>query len=131
MTNLASKLALAAALAASIPTLAHARPCDAAPVVAAQYDRADPGAGGWRPDGRGDDRDGWRRDDRREERGGWRHAQRERIRLELAQLEARRADFHATWHRRGEVRRFERWYAEERAELLGRLAELDRAYAFR
>lgn len=123
MTNLASKLALAAALAAAVPALAQARPCDddrpAAPDVRVQYGPADAHARGWRPD------------DRRDDRRGWRHEQRQRIQVELARLDQRRADFHATWHRRGEVRRFERWYAQERTELLGRLAELDRAYAFR
>jgi hypothetical protein len=108
MTSL-RKLALAVALAAAIPSAALAKPCDS--------ERAYPAPPRPAP-------------------AGWHYASpRERevreLRRELRELEATREDFHARYAGRpGKIRKFERWYAERRAELVERLDEL-RYYAWR
>jgi hypothetical protein len=116
MTTRLSKLLAAAVLAGSVPAAASARDCD--------HDRDRPAAvviqpAPWRPA----PAPGWRD-------GGWREvAWRERelasVRAELRALDARRADFHArnAW-RPGQLRRFDRWYLERRAELERRWQEL-------
>jgi hypothetical protein len=101
----ASKLALAAALAAAVPTLGSASPCNdahhAAPVVTYPQHES-----------RGIRHDGWR--------------EREQLRFERARLEEQRNEFYARWGRSpGKVRKFERWYAGERAELERRREELN------
>jgi len=126
MTRLASKLALAAVLAAALPAAAGARPCDDPrrddpryPEQALPAPYYPPAAPPPMPAGWG--RNGWRERDR---------ALRE-IDRELYVLEARRAAFYQRrgWHER-KVRRFERWYASERAELERRRDELQH-YAWR
>ncbi len=54
----------------------------------------------------------------------WRHAEARRLRLQYLRLEMARARFASEWHRPREVRRFERWYAWQRAELDRRWAAL-------
>lgn len=122
-----SKLVAAALLAtASAPALAsddcdhdHGRPAAHHPASAGYvhgygYDYDDRGRG---------------RDHRHD---GWRAQERARLRVELARLDERRAEFHARWgwHPR-KVARFERWYRSERAELLRRWDALDWRYAAR
>ena len=101
MTSL-RKLALAVALAAAVPSAALAMPCEA--------ERSYPVPPRPVP-------------------AGWQHeSARER---ELRALEDTRADFHARYAGRpGKVRKFERWYAERRAELEARRDAL-RYYAWR
>jgi len=61
----------------------------------------------------------------------WRDRQIAHLRIEFRELERRRAEFYARHHRgRGEVRRFERWYAGRRTELEHRWNELQ-YYAWR
>lgn len=122
------KLAFAAAILAAAPS-ARARDCDAhrAAPVYAPADRD--GSSGWR-DGEHerwrDDHDGWRH-----RRDHWREREVAELRSRFAALDRARADFYARpGHRRGEVRRFERWYASERAALERRWDELTR-YAMR
>jgi hypothetical protein len=123
MTNLASKLALAAALVAAVPAVTLA--CDddrAAPVAVYpapppapvtvytpayapgptyQYEAAPAYGPAYR-------HDGWR----------WRAQERARLRAEYARLDRIRDDFYARpGLRRGQARRFEAWYADRRAEL--------------
>jgi hypothetical protein len=109
MMNLISKLALAAALTAALP--AAARPCDedvAAPAVIYPVPARAPVAYGREY---GDQYEGRRH-------VGWREQERARLRLEYARLDDARADFYARpGVRRGQVRRFERWYVAQRAEL--------------
>jgi hypothetical protein len=108
MTSL-RKLALAVALAAAVPSAALAMPCEA--------ERSYPVPPRPVP-------------------AGWQHeSARERelreVRRELRALEDTRADFHARYAGRpGKVRKFERWYAERRAELEARRDAL-RYYAWR
>jgi hypothetical protein len=106
MTRLASKLALAAVLTATLPAAALAQPCDddrRSPVqalpVAHRPPAPPPMPAGW-------------------EREGWRERELREIRSDLRALEAKRAAFHQRWgwHAR-KVARFERSYALERAEL--------------
>lgn len=125
--KLVSKLALAAALASAVPTLAHACDDDRRPAPpfasgAALTDRAGPYAPGWR-----DARDE-RFEQRRQE--GWRFRQMIEVREERARLERARDRFYATPHRRYEIRRFEEWYATRRAVLDRRMDAL-RMYASR
>ncbi|WP_242346121.1 hypothetical protein [Anaeromyxobacter terrae] len=123
MTSLTlRKLALAVALAAALPSAALAKPCDDD-----RFPPPRPAPADWGRDGGPD----WGRDGR-----DWRHeSPREReareIRRELRELEDTRADFYARFGGRpGKVRRFERWYAERRAELDARWDAL-RTYAWR
>lgn len=127
MKKLVSKLALAAALASAVPTLAHA--CDddrrPAPPFASGVtlsDRDGPYAPGWR------DRRGERFEHRRQE--GWRFRQMIEVREERARLERARDQFYAAPHRRHEIRQFEAWYATRRADLDRRMDAL-RMYASR
>lgn len=120
-----SKLVAAALLAtASAPALAsddcdhdHGRPAAHHPASAGYVH------------GYGYDYDDRGRDHRHD---GWRAQERARLRVELARLDERRAEFHARWgwHPR-KVARFERWYRSERAELLRRWDALDWRYAAR
>lgn len=122
--TLASKLTLAALLALATPTLTAARPCDT------DHDRArGPVA---RPVASPYDREGWRDRDGHRHRDGWRERARAELRVEYARLDHDRAAFYASRasHRPGKVRKFERWYAAERAELDRRWAALD-VYAWR
>ena len=102
-SRIVSKLALAAVLAGSVPTLAAAHD-DVRPVVA----------------------------ERREELAAsrWREERRERelatARADLRRLEAERAEYLRHPHRRGELRRYESRYSERRAELERRRHELER-----
>jgi hypothetical protein len=106
MTSL-RKLALAVALAAAIPSAALAKPCE--------MDRSHSAPPRPAP-------------------AGWQHqSARERelseIRRELRALEDTRADFYARYAGRpGKVRKFERWYAERRAELEARRDALRHGY---
>lgn len=99
----ASKLAVAAALAASLPALAAARDCDHPPVPA-------PAPAAWvmpavRPV-------------RPPPPPAWRERERAALRAEFRALDAERARFYAQpGVRRGQARRFERYYAARRAEL--------------
>lgn len=128
MTNVARKLALAAALTAAVPAAAHAKPCDRdLPVVVhpAPAPAPLPAPAGWHED-RWDDR-GPRHAD------GWRARERAALRGEYARLETSRDRFYARWNGHpppGKARRFERWYAHERAELDRRWDALQ-AYASR
>lgn len=116
MTSRATKLAVAAVLAASLPAAAAARDCDPAHHAPPAYGApaaypAYPGAPGPAPRH-------WRE-------GSWRQRELARVRAEIGALEQRRAEVHARFgwdHRR--VRRFERWYAVRRAELDRRWYEL-------
>mgnify|MGYP003474020974 CR=1 FL=1 len=119
MTRLASKIALAATLAALIPAVAAADPRDHdrrrpdVTVPAPYHSPAPPTPAPL-----------WQREGRRA------HELRE-LRRELRELEARRAAFHARWGWHGrKVQKFERWYAYERAELDRRWHELQ-YYAWR
>jgi hypothetical protein len=105
-----SKLALAAVLAASLPAAAAARDCDHghgddyppadwAPPAAYPLPPPQPAARPWR-----------------EVR--WRERQLAALRAERRALEEERADFYARpGVRRGQARRFERYYAERLADL--------------
>lgn len=101
----------------------------------------------WRDDSR-NDRDGrfsrWSGHDRWSETrrptpAPWRYAEWRELRREFWQLEQARDQFYASgWHRRGEVRRFERWYAwqrdaleRRRDALVARYQPYGRAYAWR
>lgn len=123
MKKIVSKLALAAALAAAVPAAARAEPCDdhdrraPAPAVYVPAQTVYTPAGQWR----GHDRP--RHD-------GWRAQEQARLRIEFARLDEARDRFYAVHHRRGEVRRFERWYGERRAELERRWSEVS-YYAWR
>jgi len=56
---------------------------------------------------------------------GWRERELRAVRAELRSLDAARARFYAEYGRRpGKVRKFERWYAARRAELVRRWSEL-------
>jgi len=56
---------------------------------------------------------------------GWRARELRAVRAELRSLDAARARFYAEYGRRpGKVRKFERWYAARRAELVRRWSEL-------
>ena len=109
----ASKLLLAAALAASLPAAAAARDCDhgvPAPEAwappAAYPVRPPPPAYRWRE-------------------ARWREREVLALRAELRALDAERARFYALpGVRRGQARRFERYYAERRAELERRWSDL-------
>jgi hypothetical protein len=128
--NAAFAIAAAAALA---PAAAHA--CELQPpghvhvkvhappvVMHAEWNgRADHDGRGpdWERGGR-DGGPGWRGHDGRTQ--GWEHRrwvkqQRAEVRAAYARLDEARAHFYARPHRRWEVRKFERWYARERAEL--------------
>lgn len=118
MTTLFSKLALAAALTATIPAAAlasdcqhdHGRPVAAYPVPA-------PAPAVYGSVVFGVDHEYGRAVERRRQ-ASWREQERARLRLEYARLDEARADFYARpGVRRGQVRKFERWYAAERAEL--------------
>jgi hypothetical protein len=136
MTSRVSKLVLTAVLAGSIPALAAAsdRDCDhdrdGRPVVTApvytppppawapppaQYP-APPAPPAWQD---------WR--ERRAHEAGWRHRELASVHAELRALDAERAEFHArnAW-RPGQLRRFDRWYFERRAQLERREHELER-----
>jgi hypothetical protein len=112
MTSRIPKLILVAALAASLPAAAAADDrCDhragpGGPAAAPYAYPADPGPRRWRE-------------------GEWRDRQLHRIDAELRALDAERAELHARWAGRpGRLRRYDRWYAERRAELEHRRAEL-------
>ncbi len=126
MTSRISKLVLAAALASSLPAAAAARDCDgdrvpaiqvpAWPVYPAQPAYAQPDYGpayGTYPSNRH-----WRDH-------GWRERELEHLRAEFRELDETRAAFYARprWNP-WRARRFERWYAERRAELELRWNEL-------
>ncbi len=132
MTSRISKLVLAAVVASSLPAAAAARDCDhdgtpptaygappvyAPPAPAAYYDPAPP-APGYEREG------GWRNG------GWWRAREIAHVREEIRGLDQARAEFYAWPHRRWEVRRFERWYGERRAQLEHRIDELQ-AFASR
>ncbi len=70
-------------------------------------------------DGRGPDWERGARDGGLQgwERGRWVEHQRAELRAAYARLDEARAHFYARPHRHWEVRKFERWYARERAEL--------------
>jgi len=110
----ASKLALAAALAASLPAAAAARDCDhgtPAPLAwapPAAYPVRPPPPPAWRE-------------------ARWREREVAALRAELRALDAERARFYAQpGLRRGQARRFERYYAERRAQLERRWGDLRR-----
>ncbi len=117
MTAIRTAAFAIAAAAALAPAAAHA--CELHPRDAVHVKvHAAPGAmnAGWNAreghHGRGHE---WERGGRD---GGWRAAhERAELRAEYAQLDAVRARFHARPHPRAEVRRFEAWYARERAAL--------------
>lgn len=128
-----SKLALAALVATTTPALASAKPhCEA------DHDHASHGGAAAPVSDRGWDRerdhgrDGWRERDGRWHRETWRERERAALRYEYARLDGERHAFHASraGHHPRKVRRFERWYAAERAELDRRWAALD-VYAWR
>jgi hypothetical protein len=137
MKPVARSLAIAAVLAAAAPAAAHpgdedrpAPPPSSYEMPASGYGApiAYPSDGGWRDrDGSGDrdgwsgrgDRDGWRR------QYGWRARELERIRADIASLDAQRAAFYQRYaYRPGKLRRFDRWYFAERAALERRRNEL-------
>jgi hypothetical protein len=116
MTIPLSKLALAAALAAAVPAAALADGCDhdRRPVAVVTVPVPAPAPYGY---DRGYEYDrGY--DQRGRRHAGWREQERARLRLEYARLDQAREDFYARpGLRRGQARRFERWYAEQRSEL--------------
>jgi hypothetical protein len=118
MTSRIPKLILVAALAAALPAAAAADGCDrdvgwGGPAGAPYARPADPGPRRWRE-------------------LEWRDRQLHRIDAELGALDAGRAEFHARWAGRpGRLRRYDRWYAERRAELEHRRAELLERFAWR
>ncbi|HYD39263.1 MAG TPA: hypothetical protein VEB43_00410 [Anaeromyxobacter sp.] len=122
-----------AAAAALAPAAAHA--CELQPpghvhvkvhaepaVVNAEWNgRADHDGRGpdWERGGR-DGGPGWRDHGGRHhdwEHRRWVKHQRMELRAAYARLDEARAHFYARPHRRWEIRKFERWYARERAEL--------------
>ena len=117
MTTLFSKLALAAALTATVPAAAladcehdHGRPVAVYPVPA-------PAPAVYGSVVFGVDHEYGRFQERRRQ-ASWREQERARLRLEYVRLDEAREDFYARpGVRRGQARRFERWYAEQRAEL--------------
>lgn len=141
MKRLVSKLAVTAFLASSLPALAAARdrehdrdrytrPAPAWPAPHAPAARPAPlgpfhGDHDWREAN-------WREREARWREASWREREVARLRAEFRELDLRRAEFHARGPRgRGQVRRFERWYAARRAELELRWDELHRgAYAW-
>lgn len=131
MKRLVPKLAAAAVLAASLPALAVARDCeheyehdhDRWPVPAWSPPQAPAARPAPYAPRHGDH--GWRE-------ASWRQREIARLRAEFRELDLRRAEFYARGPRgRGQVRRFERWYAERRAALEVRWDELHRgSYAW-
>ena len=124
MTSRLSKLVAAAVLAGSLPAAAlahdgeHDRDRDARPVVVAPAPRYLAPA----------PREEWRVQLREHRRDGlWRERELASCRAELGALDAARADFHArnSW-RPGRLRRYDRGYYEQRAELERRMSELQR-----
>jgi hypothetical protein len=125
MTSFARKLALVAVLAAALPAAARAQPCDDHRPVAVPAYPPPPAPAAWRDGDR--DREGWR-DHRRAE---WRERELRELRAEFRALEDERASFHARFGWNGRrVARFERSYAERRAELQRRWDALQQ-YAWR
>jgi hypothetical protein len=109
----ASKLLLAAALAASIPAAAAARECD----------HGTPAPEAWAPPATWPVRPPPQPSQWREAR--WRERELLTLRAEFRALDAERARFYAQpGVRRGQARRFERYYAERRAELERRWSDL-------
>jgi len=105
MTSL-RKLALAVALAAAVPSAALAKPCE----VERSYSVPRPAPAGWHHESA-------------------RERELREIRRELRTLEDKRTDFYARYAGRpGKVRKFERWYAERRAELEARRDALSHRY---
>ncbi len=112
MTSRLSKLVLAAVLAGSIPAAATACEPDghAGSVYPAPPAHVPPPA----------PRAGWSEARRRERELG-------SIRAELRSLEVQRARYHAAYAGRpGKLRRYDRWYFGQRAELERRMHELQR-----
>jgi hypothetical protein len=119
MTSRLSKLVLATVLAGSVPAAAAAFDPYGRQVAAARpapWQPAPAPPREWRDGGRHDG--GWRA-------AAWRERELASVRADLRALEAQRAEFHArnAW-RPGKLRRFDRWYAERRAELERRWHEL-------
>jgi hypothetical protein len=125
MKTVARSLAIAAALAAALPLAARADPREE---ESRRGDRHAPPAHGLPPPAPGLGHDL----EERHTRGGfplvrpdWRARELRRIRAEMAELDARRAAFHARWAGRpGKLRRFDRWYFAERATLERRYVRL-------
>jgi hypothetical protein len=113
MTSRVPKLVLAAVLAASLPAAAAARDCAPAP------DHASRAGAGWAPYRPGPvPAQRWRE-------ASWRETELRRVRAELAALDRERAEYHArhAWQPR-KLHRYDREYAERRAELERRSLEL-------
>jgi hypothetical protein len=113
MTSRVSKLVLTAVLAASLPAAAAASDCD-------HLDRRTHGSGPalHRPAPAPAPR--------------WRDAELQRVRAELRALERERAQFHAKHARHpGKLRKYDRAYAERRAELERRWQALRPMVAWR
>jgi len=113
MTSRASKLVLAAVLASSVPATAFAGDCD--------HDRDrgyPPAAYPAYPSHPAPAPRHWRE-------ASWRERELAQVRAEIRALEERRAEFHARfgWNPH-KVRKFERWYVAQRAELDRRWYEL-------
>ncbi len=112
MTPRISKLVLAAVLASTLPAAAAASDCGH-DVGVDRHERssavpAPAPAPRWRE-------------------AAWRDRELREIRAELQSLDAQRTDYHARYHRNpGKLRRYDRWYADRRAELERRWHELER-----
>lgn len=131
MTSRVSKLVLAAVVAGSIPALASASGSDydhdrdGRPVVVAPVHAPPPA---WAPPAQHPAPPAWQAwRDRRGHEAGWRSRELASVHAELRALDAQRAEFHARngW-RPGQLRRFDRWYFERRAQLERRERELER-----
>ena len=114
MTPRISKLVLAAVLASTFPAAAAARDC-VHDVGVDRHERSSAvPAHGPAPAAR------WRE-------AAWRDRELREIRAELQSLDAQRTDYHARYYRNpGKLRRYDRWYADRRAELERRWHELER-----
>jgi hypothetical protein len=112
MTPCISKLVLAAVLASTLPAAAIANDCGH-DVRVDRHERSSavPAHG---PAPR------WRE-------AAWRDRELRELRAELQSLDAQRTYYHARYFRNpGKLRRYDRWYADRRAELERRWHELER-----
>lgn len=119
MRPLVQKLVVAALVAASLPAAARAADCD--------HDRDGTAVVYHRPQPYPPPAPGWQADRRPWRESSWRQREVARVRTEIRDLDAQRAEFHARFAGRpGKLRKFDRWYSFRRAELERRYWELQR-----